>query len=138
MYSLTFAPLLLFVGHLSDTWNRKLMIGICCFLWGLISYANSYVYELYYLYTYRLLLGLVQAFTGPALYSIISDFFPPHLKVRAFFIYATLQQLGDTLTFFTINIISWIGWRTTYKVIGIYSAVFGVICLLFVKEPPRD
>ena len=47
-------------------------------------------------------------------------------------------QLGDTFTFFSINLISQVGWANTYKLIGAYAAVFGVVCLTFVDEPSRD
>ena len=137
-YSFTFAPLLLFAGHFSDNYNRKVLIGVNCVGWGATAFVMSFANNNLYLLICRVFLGIFQAFTGPAMFSIISDFFPSELKVRAFFVYSTLQQLGDTVVFFTINIISLIGWRNSFRLIGLTGLVGGFACLLFVREPKRE
>ena len=42
-FSILFAPGLLFAGYLSDQYNRKVIIGGSCFIWGLLSFMHGYV-----------------------------------------------------------------------------------------------
>ena len=41
-YSLTYAPCLLFMGHLTSVLNRKLMVGFACIMWGVFTYLNAH------------------------------------------------------------------------------------------------
>ena len=86
-YSVTFAPSLLFVGHLTQSWNRKLMIGISCFVWGLASYLHSYATSMTQFYILRMIVGFSSSISGPATYSLITDFFEKKYRIKAFFFY---------------------------------------------------
>jgi MFS family permease len=86
-YSVTFAPSLLFVGHLTQSWNRKLMVGIACFAWGLSTYLHSYATSMTQLYILRMCVGLFSSMSGPATYSMITDFFDKKYRIKAFFVY---------------------------------------------------
>jgi MFS family permease len=52
------------------------MICIACLLWGFITFLNSFCNSFFELLVLRLLLGAFMAFFGPAVYSLIADFFP--------------------------------------------------------------
>ena len=41
-YSILFCPSLLFVSPLTENWNRKMLIGGTCFVWGLCSFLNGF------------------------------------------------------------------------------------------------
>jgi sugar phosphate permease len=86
----------------------------------------------------RLGIGLAQSMSGPPTYSLITDFFPPRYRVKAFFAFSIMQQIGDTMQYLTSNLITAMGWRNTYFVIGIYAMAMGLTCIIFVKEPPRS
>ena len=86
-YSVTFVPALLFVGHLTQSWNRKLMIGISCFVWGLASYLHSYATSMTQFYILRMIVGFSSSISGPATYSLITDFFEKKYRIKAFFFY---------------------------------------------------
>ena len=49
-----------------------------------------------------------------------------------------MQQVGDTMQYLTSNLITSMGWRNTWVVIGVYSISVGFSCVLFVDEPPRS
>ena len=89
-YSLPYAPMLLFVGHLTEAWQRKYMVGIACFSWGLASYCNSFANNLLTLNLLRVCTGFAQAFSGPPTYSLVTDFFPVRHRVKAFFAFSIL------------------------------------------------
>ena len=42
------------------------------------------------------------------------------------------------MQYLTSNLITAFGWRNTYFIIGIYAMTVGLICIIFVKEPPRS
>ena len=73
------------------------MLGMSVGVTGIVTFANAYVTEIkdlngqiYYLYALRAMLGFAQSFQGPATYSLITDFFPPEHRVKAFFGFSML------------------------------------------------
>ena len=90
-YSILFCPSLLFVSPITENWNRKMLIGMTCTSWGLLSYMNSYAYDMPTMYVLRLFIGLAQSMSGPPTYSLITDFFPPKYRVKAFFAFSIMQ-----------------------------------------------
>ena len=54
------------------------------------------------------------AFFGPAVYSLIADFFPVDQRTNAFSVYAILTVIGDTISALSINLISVTGWRGAF------------------------
>jgi len=74
---------------------------------------------------------------GPATYSLITDFFAPQQRVKAFFAFSIFQQLGDTFQFMTTSIITNYGWKKTWWICGMFAVVNGLIIVLTIVEPPR-
>jgi MFS family permease len=88
--SITYAPLTLIAGGITDKVNRKNMIFISCFFGGICTCANYYAARpqgLYILISMRALNGAFSAFFQPATYSLINDMFPKSHRTRAFFLY---------------------------------------------------
>lgn len=137
-YSILFCPSLLLISPLTEKWNRKYLIGTTCMFWGLFSFLNGFATNMPVMYVLRLGVGLAQSMSGPPTYSLITDFFPPRYRVKAFFAFSIMQQVGDTMQYLTSNLITGMGWRNTWFVIGIYGFSMGLMCVLFVKEPPRE
>lgn len=75
--------------------------------------------------------------SGPATYSIITDFFEKKYRIKAFFLYAILIQLGDTLQYASTFLISHLGWRKTWMFCGVFGIVVGISICIFVIEPAR-
>ena len=136
-YSISFAPALLFVGHLTEQANRKMMVGVSCFLWGALTAVNYFISSNIPLFIVRFFIGLVQSFSGPATYSLITDYFPKEYRVKAFFAFAVFQQLGDTFSYLTITIISKWGFRNAWLICGAFGMVAGLLTIFTLYEPPR-
>lgn len=66
----------LFMGRAADKYNRKLIIFYGLVIWNLaticLGLSNNYVQLL----LSRILLGIGEAFSMPASYSLIADYFP--------------------------------------------------------------
>lgn len=84
-----------------------------------------------------MLLGVFEAFAPPAAYSLISDYFPPEKRTTANAIFGLGIFFGGSLASITIIMISYIGWRETYFVVGCFGILFGFIALVCIKEPKR-
>jgi MFS family permease len=68
--------IVLFTGGLTDKVNRRNMICVACLLWGFVTFLNSFCSTFFQLLVLRMCLGALMAFFGPAVYSLIADFFP--------------------------------------------------------------
>jgi MFS family permease len=106
--------IVLFTGGLTDKVNRRNMICIACLLWGFFTFLNSFCKTFYELLVFRMLLGSTMAFFGPAVYSLIADFFPVDQRTNAFSVYAILTVIGDTISALSINLISVTGWKGAF------------------------
>ena len=69
-YSITFLPCMLLAGHLTEKWNRTLMVGVSCFTWGILTFSHCFVSGVRQLYLLRMLLGVTQSLAGPPIYSL--------------------------------------------------------------------
>ena len=49
----------------------------------------------------------------------------------------TAPFVGGGLTAFNIMLIATVGWRNTISAMGVLGLIFGVVSLLFMKEPER-
>jgi sugar phosphate permease len=83
-------------------------------------------------------IGLFQGMSGALSYTLITDFFAPRNRVRAFFVFSILSQLGDTARFMTPNIITLTGYKVAWFIIGGFGIISGALILLTVVEPPRS
>jgi MFS family permease len=90
MYSVTFVPALLFVGPLSGNWNRKLTVGVSSIGWGLCIFLHAYAQNKYHLFILFALVGLFQSIGNTLTYVLITEYFEPKARVRAFFIFSIL------------------------------------------------
>ena len=113
------------------------MVGLSCFLWGALTAVNAFISSVYWLYVVRLGIGFVQSFSGPATYSLITDYFPKQYRVKAFFAFAVFQQLGDTFSYATIPIISMFGFRNAWLICGGFGMAIGLLTIFTLYEPPR-
>lgn len=105
-YSILYCPSLLFLSPITEGWNRKFLIGLTCMTWGFLSFLNAYAHSMSTMYVLRLGIGLAQSMSCPPTYTLITDFFPPKYRVKAFFAFSIMQQIGDTMQYLTSNLIT--------------------------------
>lgn len=129
-------------GAWSDRHSRKKLLAFGCFFWGLFTLLNGFGTTFDYLITVRAFTGIGLAIIVPTTQSLLSDYFPPDKRGKAFgwlgltgvigvvfgTIYATLIVTMDT----DLN-----AWRWVFTTWGIISFVIGGLVLVLVKEPVR-
>jgi MFS family permease len=100
---------------------------------GLQGLAGS----IWVIFVCRFMVGVFQAACNPPAYSIIADNFHPSVRTRATSIYSLGIYIGGALSSLTGLMISGVGWRLSFAIIGGIGVVAGVIGLFLLKEPPR-
>ena len=140
------------IARYADHGNRRTLIAIGMALWGgataLCGLAGSFAS----LFAFRVLVGVGEACTGPASFSLLGDYFRPHRLPKAIaflnfgFIFGNglAQLLGATviLTLAAAGAIHFglLGelrlWQAAFLICGIPGLLVGLL-MLTVREPPR-
>lgn len=136
-FALSFSITGIFAGVISDNSNRKLMAGGACVLWSVTTLLTGVIDSFPLMFVFRFLLGIFEGVYNPCAYSIMADYFPPEYRGTANSLFNGAIYLGGALSSLAVIMISAIGWRWTYNVMGIAGAAAGVIGLLFIREPVR-
>ena len=157
LYGLAFAAfyttLGLFAAGMADLWNRPAVIAAGVVLWSLATAACGLASNYAQLFVARMLVGVGQAALSPAAYSLIADYFPPKVRLRATATYATGLYLGIGLATLTGGlVINWVagggsanlpvlgalrGWQIVFIVVGLPGVLLGVLTLASVRETTR-
>ena len=137
VFTLCYAVLILFTGSLADLYSRKTLLAVGSICWSLTSIGTSFAHSFTMVCTYRMLLGVFEAFSGPIAYSLIVDYFPPEKRTIANSMYSLGIYVGVGLSSLTVLLIGAIGWRKDYFLIGCFGIIVGLCVVFFVKDPKR-
>ena len=85
----------------------------------------------------RVFHGMINSSTNPLSFSLISDYFPPDKRATANSIIHSGQYIGTAMGSISILLIKQFGWRSTYGIMAVVSAVVSGMIALFVREPVR-
>lgn len=105
--------------------------------WSLVVVATTFVQTFWQLILCRMLLAVGEASNNPAAYSLLSEYFTPAGRARAFSVYHLGVYLGGGLSYMSGAIAHHIGWRYTNLVWGCPGLLVAAIVAFAVKEPPR-
>jgi MFS family permease len=140
------------IARYADHGNRRRLIAIGMALWGgataLCGFAGSFAA----LFAFRVLVGVGEACTGPASFSLLGDYFRPHRLPKAIaflnfgFIFGNglAQIIGATVIFTLVAAgsihLMMLGevrlWQAAFLICGIPGLPVGLL-MLTVREPPR-
>lgn len=127
----------LFAGRLSDVTNRRNVIMVSLLCWSACVVAQGFTTGYGGVLASRLGLGFFAAFSNPAAYSLIADYFPPLSRGRANGLYAFGVYVGGGLSSLSIVIAQAAGWKFTSFLCGGLGGALAVLLLLFLREPAR-
>ncbi len=85
--------------------------------------------------SWRLVLGFGQAFSNPASYSLIADYFPESQRSQANGLFACGVYIGGGMASISISMATGLGWRTTNFLIAGAGFCLSALVGLFVCEP---
>jgi MFS family permease len=125
----------IFMGLLSDRFNRKKILGIACILWSLTQCVSSQTSYLSVFFLMRFFQGILQSANNPISVTILKDYFPQKNRAKVNSLYTSGKYIGSALSSFSVLLIKYFGWRATYNLMGLSGVAIGVSILLFVKNP---
>lgn len=125
-------------GYLYDRYARDKLLALASFIWGATTWLSAIVR------TYPAFLA-TRASTGiddssyPGLYSLIADYFGPHLRGRIYGLLQLAQPLGYLLGMILALMVAPAigGWRSVFYITGSLGIVIAILIFFGVKDMPR-
>jgi MFS family permease len=126
------------VGLLVDRFKRLPMLSISIVLWSIASLASAFSTSYSGLLLTRLLLGAVTATAGPAIASLIGDYFPARERGRVY-AYILGGEAAGTAAGFILSgsVASLITWRAAFLLLAIPGFFLARELYRTVPEPLR-
>ncbi len=150
-FSVTYTLFGLPVGRLADRMNRRNIIAAGTAFWSLATAACGLASGFWHLFWARVGVGIGEATLQPSASSLISDYFPPETRPKAYGLFVMGTSLGTAAAFLLVGLIigaieaarpttAWMeGWRTwelVFIIVGLPGLL--VAALMFtVREPAR-
>jgi MFS family permease len=140
------------IARLADRHSRRAIIGVGIAVWCVMTAACGLVRNYGQLFLARVGVGVGEAALSPSALSMMSDYFPPRLRLRAIAIYNTGISLGTGLALIvggsliahvsaappvTLPVVGELyAWQTVFLIVGLPGLVMALL-MMTVREPPR-
>ena len=141
------------LGWLTDRWNRKWLMTIGMTVWSGMTACCGLAKGFGFLFFARLGVGMGEGSLNPCATSLISDYFPPRTRPRAFGIYVMGTALGTGLTYLIGGLLlKWLAerggldipgfghlktWQAVFVLIGVPGLIPALLFAFTVREPVR-
>ena len=106
----TFCVAGLVAGRLADIWVRKYIIFLGVLIWNAGMFGIGVSTTFWQLLVFRLVLGAGQAFTNPASYALIADYFPEDKRAEANGLFACGVYIGGGVASLCLQMAESWGW----------------------------
>jgi MFS family permease len=140
------------IARLADRYSRRAIIAAGIAVWCAMTSACGLARNYAHLFVARIGVGVGEAALSPSALSMMSDYFPPRLRLRAIAIYNTGISLGTGLALIvggsliahvsaappvTLPVVGQLyAWQTVFLIVGLPGLVMALL-MLTVKEPRR-
>lgn len=126
------------LARLSDRGNRSRIIAGCLAVWSMATVMCGLASSYAQLAVARMVVGVGEAGSAPASFSLLADIFPQHQRARAFSIVSCGSAVGLAFGFYIAGALSeLLTWRQVFLVVGAPGLGFAVLLWLTVPEPVR-
>jgi MFS family permease len=123
-------------GMLVDRVRRTRLLAFAIVLWGVAMVASATAGNFKTLLLYRVFLGIVTAAAGPAVASLVGDYFPSAERGRIYSFILSGELLGAGVGFVITGDIASLSWRAAFVVLALPA--FGLAWLMYrLPEPAR-
>ena len=139
------------IGRAVDRYNRRNIIIAGVTIWSVMTALCGFADSFWALFLARVGVGMGEACLHPAAYSLISDYFPPERRGRAYSLFGGAATIGISVSLFAgAAVIAMLGsgqvdagpfgslamWKAAFLIASLPGFVV-VLALLFMREPPR-
>ncbi len=128
-------------GWLANRLGGKWLLGISLIAWSVFTFLTPIAAGLSFgaLIATRILMGVGEAASFPAVYNLLARWVPQSERSRAAAINLTGIPLG---TVFALSVTGWLvanhGWQSVFYVFGILGVTFALVWLWLVHPRPSD
>jgi MFS family permease len=123
-------------GVVCDTYSRKRVLLCAAGGWSVATVMAAGSQSYAQLLGARVLLGITQAFSGPAAHTLISATFPPNRRATANAIYTCGIYLGGALASSSVVLSRWFGWRIAAYIAAAAAVPPAAVLAIALREPP--
>jgi MFS family permease len=124
-------------GWVADRYNRTRIIGWTLLSWSGLSALSAVAINYTTLFMARAALGIGQAIDDPSSTSLLSDYYPPHVRGRVFSAQQVSVFLGGGLGLGLGGFVgAELGWRWAFALVGMPGSVIAFLCFAL-REPRR-
>ena len=124
-------------GWVADRYKRTTIVGWTMLSWSALSGLSALAFNFPALFAARASLGIGQAIDDPSSTSLLSDYYPAHMRGRVFSWQQVSVFLGGGLGIALGGIVgSALGWRWAFALVGMPGSAIAYLCFRL-KEPPR-
>ncbi|MBN2047963.1 MAG: MFS transporter [Anaerolineaceae bacterium] len=127
-----------FWGYAADKMSRKKVIIFGTGIWGIWTGFCGFTQNFGQLLTIRAISGLGLGCLMPAVFSLMSDLFPPKQRGKALGILEAFGVLGIIIGTVGLSFLATPAlWRWGFFLLGAFSILTGLVVYFFVDEPVR-
>ena len=140
------------IARLVDSKSRRAIVGFGLACWSMMTALCGIAQNFWSLFLCRVGVGVGEACTGPATFSMLADFFPPHRLTRAIALMSFGAIVGVGLSQMigagVLQVLSGVpdmhvpvlgvvhSWQLVFFIVGLPGLVVAAL-MLTVREPPR-
>ncbi len=138
-FGYTYAIFQLVGGWVADRFGARRTIIACGLIWAVATVCTGLIGGLVSLCLARLLLGIGEGAALPAQARAITNWVPKPKRGMAQGLTHSFSRLGNAVAPPLVAIlIAWHSWRASFIVVGILSALWLVVWLVYFKETPEE
>lgn len=126
------------IALLADRFSRVKIVTISLAIWSGFTALCGTAHGFWQLFLYRVGVGVGEAGGVAPSYSLISDYFPPKERARAFAVFSFGIPVGSAAgILFGGLIAAQVDWRAAFLACGLAGLVLAPVMWLTVREPAR-
>jgi predicted MFS family arabinose efflux permease len=137
-FAVIYALLGIPIARWADRGSRRTIIATAVAFWSAMTALSGLARSFPQLALARVGVGVGEAGASPPAHSLISDYFPPERRARAFAFYAMGTYVGTMIAGFGGGWINQLyGWRAAFLAMGLPGLLLALLVRLTVREPAR-
>src|SRR5512136_851186 len=124
-------------GYLYDRFARAKLLALASFIWGSTTWLSAIAPTYPTFLASRATTGIDDS-SYPGLYSLISDYFGPHVRGKIYGLLQLTMPLGYLLgMILAMALRDSIGWRGVFYITGTIGVLLAMVIWFGVREAPR-
>lgn len=127
-----------FGGYFADRYSRKKVILFSVLVWSVITLWTGFASSFAEMLTSRIFMGISEAFYIPAALALITDYHKNRTRSLATGLHMSGLYAGLALGGIGGIIAEAWGWRSGFRIFGVFGLLYILILLLFLKDKKQD